>query len=150
MRRNTPKSQGPAIQGVYVNGDSSSLLRRHVALQPVKTTPVLLAIGFPWWLSDKELACQCRRHGFDPWVGKIPWRKVWQPTPVFLFGEFHGQNSLSGYSPWVRKRVRHNLLKSNDNSIQESREIGRTSFTMEKSQAERNLSLPRYPGHRLD
>ena len=47
----------------------------------------------PWWLSGKESACQCRRHrrrGFDPWVGKIPWRKKWQPTPVFLPGKFHG------------------------------------------------------------
>ena len=39
---------------------------------------------------------------FDPWVGKIPWRRVWQPTPVFLPGESHGQ-SLEGYSPWGRK-----------------------------------------------
>ena len=37
--------------------------------------------------------------GFDPWVGKFPWRRKWQPTPVFLLGEFHGQRSLVGYSP---------------------------------------------------
>ena len=37
--------------------------------------------------------------GFDPWVGKIPWRRKWQPTPVFLLGESHGQRSLAGYSP---------------------------------------------------
>ena len=36
---------------------------------------------------------------FDPWVGKILWRWEWQPTPVFLPGEFHGQRSLMGYSP---------------------------------------------------
>ena len=36
----------------------------------------------------------------DPWVGKIPWRRKWQPTPVILPGEFHGQGSLAGYSPW--------------------------------------------------
>ena len=40
-----------------------------------------------------------RREGFHPWVGKIPWRRAWQPTPVFLPGEFHGQRSLTGYSP---------------------------------------------------
>ena len=40
------------------------------------------------------------RPGFDPWVGKIPWRRKWQPTPVFLPGEFHGQRSMVGYSPW--------------------------------------------------
>ena len=39
----------------------------------------------------------------DPWVGKIPWRRKWQPTPVFLPGEFHGQRTLAGYSPWGRK-----------------------------------------------
>ena len=39
------------------------------------------------------------RPGFDPWVGKIPWRREWQPTPVFVPGEFHGQRSLAGYSP---------------------------------------------------
>ena len=40
------------------------------------------------------------RRGFDPWVGKIPWEREWQPTPVFLPGEFHGQRSLADYSPW--------------------------------------------------
>ena len=39
------------------------------------------------------------RPGFDPWDGKIPWRRAWQPTPVFLPGESHGQRSLVGYSP---------------------------------------------------
>ena len=43
---------------------------------------------------------QCGRLGFDPWVGKIPWRREGQPTLVFLPGEFHGQRSLAGYSPW--------------------------------------------------
>ena len=38
-----------------------------------------------------------------PWVGKIPWRRAWQPTPVFLPGESHGQGSLVGYSPWAHK-----------------------------------------------
>ena len=40
---------------------------------------------------------------FNPWVGKIPWRREWLPTPVFLPGEFHGQTSLAGYSPWGRQ-----------------------------------------------
>ena len=46
-----------------------------------------------------------RRPGFDPWVGKIPWRKEWQPTPVFLPGEFRGWRSLVGYSPWGYKEL---------------------------------------------
>ena len=40
---------------------------------------------------------------FDPWVKKIPWIREWLPTPVFLPGEFHGQRSLVGYSPWDHK-----------------------------------------------
>ena len=44
-----------------------------------------------------------KRCGFDPWVGKIPWRRKWQPTAVFLPGESHGQGSLVGYSPWDHK-----------------------------------------------
>ena len=59
--------------------------------------------GLPWWLSGKESTCQCRRHRFDPWVGKIPWRMAWQPSQVFLPGESHGQWSLEGYSPWGHK-----------------------------------------------
>ena len=43
------------------------------------------------------------RCGFDPWVGKIPWRRKWQATPVFLLGEFHGQRSGTGCSPWNGK-----------------------------------------------
>ena len=46
---------------------------------------------------------QCGRCRFDPWVRKIPWRRTWQLTPVFLPGESHGQKSLAGYSPWDRK-----------------------------------------------
>ena len=69
---------------------------------------VQLFTGFPGSASGKELACQCRRckrHRFDPWVGKILWRREWQPTSVFLFGEFHGQRSLEGYSPWGCKEL---------------------------------------------
>ena len=60
------------------------------------------------WLGSKESTCQCRRHRFDPWVGKIPWRRKWQPTPVFLPAKSNGQRSPVGYSPWGHKGVRHN------------------------------------------
>ena len=57
--------------------------------------------GFPH--SCQERIClQCRRPGFDPCVGNIPWRRKWQPTPVFLPGKFQGQRSLEGCSPWGR------------------------------------------------
>ena len=59
--------------------------------------------GFCGGTSGEEPTCQGRKRkrcGFDPWVGKIPWRRAWQPTPVFWTGKFHGQKSLAGYSPW--------------------------------------------------
>ena len=55
----------------------------------------------PRWLSGEESPCQCRRRsrcGFGPWVRTIPWRRKWQPAPVFLLGKPHGQRSLVGYS----------------------------------------------------
>ena len=51
------------------------------------------------WLSGKEPAYQCRRRGFEPWVGKIPWRRKWESTPIFLPGKSQGQRSLAGYGP---------------------------------------------------
>ena len=59
----------------------------------------------PWWLSDRETTCQCRRCGFSPWVAEIPWRRKWQPTPVPLPGKSHGQRSLAGYSPCSCKEL---------------------------------------------
>ena len=55
-----------------------------------------ISISFPGGASGEELTCRCRRHKrprFNPWVGKVPWRRAWQPTPVFLPGESHGQRS---------------------------------------------------------
>ena len=65
--------------------------------------------GLPWWLSGKEPTCQCRRPGFNPWAWKIPWRREWQPAPVFLPGKSHGRKSLAGCSPRGHKRVGHHL-----------------------------------------
>ena len=62
----------------------------------------------PRWLSGKESACQCRRcrrHWFISWVGKLPWRRKWQHSPVFLPGKSHGQRSLAGYSPQSCKEL---------------------------------------------
>ena len=59
-------------------------------------------IKYPGGATGKEPICQWRklkRFRFDPWLGKIPWRKAWQPSPVFLPGESHGQRSLVGYDP---------------------------------------------------
>ena len=65
-------------------------------------TICIIFLGFLGGTSGKEPACQCRKpkkHRFDPWVEKIPWRMAWQPTPILLPEESHGQRSLTGYSP---------------------------------------------------
>ena len=69
--------------------------------------------GFPGGARGKDPACRRRRYDrrrFDSWVGKIPWRRKWQPTPVCLPGKSHGQRSLVGYRPRGPKRVGHNLV----------------------------------------
>ena len=58
----------------------------------------MVSPGFPGGSEGKASACNAG-DGFDPWVGKTPWRRKWQPTPVFLPGESHGRRSLEGYSP---------------------------------------------------
>ena len=63
--------------------------------------------------TDKESACNAGDPGIYPGVGKIPWRRQWQPTPAFLPGEFHGQRSLVGYSPWcLLQRIGHGVSYS--------------------------------------
>ena len=60
-------------------------------------------LGFPGGATGKEPTCQCKRHKrcrFYPWVRKIPWRRAWQPTLVFLPGESHRQRRLASYNPW--------------------------------------------------
>ena len=72
------------------------------------TYEVIIRGGLPRWCNSKESAYQCRRYtqcGFEPWVGKIPWSKKWQPTPILLPEKFHGQRSLLGYSLWGCKEV---------------------------------------------
>ena len=64
-------------------------------------------VGFPDGSDGKESACNVGDLGWipglDPWVGKIPWRRKWQPTPIFWPGKCHGRRSLAGYSPWGRQ-----------------------------------------------
>ena len=73
---------------------------------PIAIVGPILGIGLPRWLSGlkkKKSASQCWRCSFNSWVRKIPWKRRWQTTPVFLPEEFHGQRSLVGYSPWGHK-----------------------------------------------
>ena len=67
-------------------------------------------LDFPGGSDDKESACSCARPGFNPWVGKISWRRKWQPTPVSMPRKFHGPRSLAGYSPWGSQKVGHNWV----------------------------------------
>ena len=76
-------------------------------------THYLLLVSVLIWDSQVALviknlpvnAGDTKKHKFDPWVGKIPWRRKWLSTPVFLPGKSHGQRSLVGYSPWSRKEL---------------------------------------------
>ena len=63
---------------------------------------IMYQLGLLWCFSGKESTCvqETGRQGFNAWVGKILWRKKWQPASVFLPGKFHGQRSLVVYSPW--------------------------------------------------
>ena len=63
-------------------------------------------IWLPWWLSGKASTCHSRRQRFNPWIRNIPWRRKWQPTPVFLPGKSHDQRNTMGYSPWGYKESR--------------------------------------------
>ena len=61
-------------------------------------------------VAQLQRTCQpSRRHRFSPWVGMIPWRRKWPPSPVFLPEKSHGQRSLAGYCPWGLKRVGRDL-----------------------------------------
>ena len=67
-------------------------------------------VELPRWLSGKESAYQYRRHGFNPWVGKISWRRKWQPILLFLPGESHEQSSLPCCSPWGSQKSQTQLV----------------------------------------
>ena len=89
--------------GLFFNYPMFSSITFMISLFPLR-------FWLPRWLSGKESTCQCwrqRRLRFYPWIRKIPWRRTWQPTSVFLPGESHGQRSLAGYCPWGC-RVRRN------------------------------------------
>ena len=77
----------------------------HVSIMPLLLNSVVASylLGFPGGSDSKESACNVGRPRFNPRVGKIPWRRKWQPTSIFLPGEFHGMKSLAGYSPWGHK-----------------------------------------------
>ena len=72
-------------------------------IEDIVSVTVVNILCCPTTATQTVVCLQCRRPRFDPWVGKIPWRRKWQSTPVLLPGKSHGQRSLVGYSPWGRK-----------------------------------------------
>ena len=84
---------------VFINPEI--LYSKYESLIPIQR----LITGFPGGsvVKNPPTFRSHRRCRFNPWVRKIPSRRKWQPTPVFLPGEFHGQRSLADYSPWGRK-----------------------------------------------
>jgi len=112
----------PHVSHCTLSTDASQVPRNEcLKSKPIFFTPFLTFIcpgkwpyysasWAPRWFSGKESTCQCRRrkrHGSNPWIGKIPWRRKWQPTLVFFHGRSNRQRSLAGYNPWGCKRVRH-------------------------------------------
>ena len=70
---------------------------------PSSMSSLVASQNFPGGSDGKSVWLQRGRTGFDPWVGKIPWRRKWQPTPVLLPGKSHGRKNLEGCSPWGPK-----------------------------------------------
>ena len=93
-------------RGPAASESPGSLLERQI-LSLLRIYCINVLLRFPgnscvYGASCKEPACQgrrCKRFGFNPWVGNDPWRRAWQPTPVYLPGESRAQRSLAGYSP---------------------------------------------------
>ena len=84
--------ENPMDGGAWWATQSMGLARSQTRLKRFISNSNILC-GLSWWLSSKESTCQCRRLQFDPWVGKIPWRRKWQPTPVFLPWESQGRGA---------------------------------------------------------
>ena len=105
-----PWKSGTILQiKIVLNGETLSSPKEFLMMYIGKqdnSSPVY-KIRLPRWLSSKESASQWRRHrrhGLELWIRKIPWRRKWQPTPVFLPGKLHGHRGLVGYRPWGRKK----------------------------------------------
>ena len=90
---------------LHIGSVSFTLIFASCGFRSLKLYCPYLMEGLPWWLRWQRICLQCRIPRFDPWDGKIPWRRECLPTAVFLPGEFHGQRSLVGYSPWGQKEL---------------------------------------------
>ena len=94
----------------------------------MRTSYQIIHKCLPWWLRWKRICFQCRGPGVNPWIRKIPWRKKWLPTPVFLPGKVHGQRCLVGYSLWGYKRDKHDLATKQQHITETPGLVGVTLF----------------------
>ena len=100
----------------------------------------LCASWLPRWLSGKESTCQCRRHGFNSWVGKTSWSRKWQSSPVFLPGESPGEWSLASYHPWGCKELNTNFSETVASSLHDS------SFQLDTFKVAKQFMFLQAPG----
>ena len=92
-----------SLPGSSVHGIFQARVLEWGAIMELYGDTVHIPASWCWWLRRQRICLQRRRPGFNPWVGKIPWSRKWQPIPVSLPGESHGQRSLVGYSLWGHK-----------------------------------------------
>ena len=92
----------------YSRESDKYLLSCLIQISKFKSQVDSLLSGLPWWLRQERIRLQSGRPGFDPWVAKIPWRRAWQPTPVFLPRESPWTEVPDGLQSMGSQRVRHN------------------------------------------
>ena len=98
---------------LYSTGNSTQYSVMTYVEKKLKNSGYMYIYGLPRWFSGQRICLQCRSHKsrkLDPWVRKIPLRRIWQPTSVFLPGKSHGQRNLAGFSPWSHRIGRDSLI----------------------------------------
>ena len=118
--RALPRNKKKQTADISNSVDENSLKRIHTMWFHLHGT-LEKSNWLPWWLSGKESTCQRRRCDFSLWSRKTPWRKKWQPIPVFFPAELHGQRSLVGYSPRSAKESDTTSRLNNSNGIYSER-----------------------------
>ena len=106
--RTLSDSMNLTILGTSYKWNQTVFVCTYCILECIFSVNLIYIPDFPGSTVVKNLpasAGRCKRHGFDPGVGKISWRRKWQHTLVFLPGKFSGQRSLVGYSPWGHREL---------------------------------------------
>ena len=137
MEESTGLLISPILQKVLPIKERKGPGKRTNCLKTVACSQLLAIISFKGGASGEKSTCQCRRCEFDPWVGKIPWRRKLQPTPVFLPGKFHGQRSLQSMGsqrvghdwPTHTHTYAYTYLKRSDVKLKLSQNISQIQFS---------------------